>query len=623
MPTLAADAVTFASRRRTRGARGFIEFKQRSRLLRRRSGSSPDEHARRRRTDGDAGHAGPQRRRVTLETDRLTDGHSSRTRRSRFAGGSSTTRTRPGSGRRSGHVCGRPCGVEHDEATSCGPLAGRRSGVRSAGVAIGDERSRDGEVLGVTSPSRSTLHLRRAGVVLRGARAGDPRKRRRPAHPHIRTLFALIAPSEIGPAGSKASSPTSSCTLFATASTNRTRPPHWLNEGLAVYLSDGYGDSDRQQVEQAAGTIDHPARRTAGAFPTTPSGSFSPPESVSAVARIVDVHGRDPWSSDPLVADGVSDDGRSRQPSGARSRVRGGVAGGPRRQPTDEARAVAPRPDRCRGLERPRPKPSFEVPGQRPPAPGSPSGPVPTSGDDPLAVLVSSSGLIGLALVVVIGALAIRRARREPIRLPGRSRATTAVRATPTPEDPDAERPPPRRPGAAANGSSNSGWSRRATPMRTRVGLDRTWGRCRLRRTTGRHGPTRSAHLAMSVSAGSRDPELAGHARGRAAGPRFSDRRTTRIGGASCSLHHPGAVSARRDGPRPPGPAGRPEGPDRGAPDADPGRRAAGRRGRRRRSQPERPARGVPDRRGPDPAQRDGDRPASRGFEPAGLAGLQ
>ena len=89
--------------------------------------------------------------------------------------------------------------------------------------------------------------------------------------------------------------------MFQTAVDNPYHePPHWLNEGLAVYLSDGLRrDVDRNQVEGAAtdGTI-IPLDGLAGAFPTTRDRFFlAYGESVSAVDRIVRVNGRDALSS--------------------------------------------------------------------------------------------------------------------------------------------------------------------------------------------------------------------------------------------------------------------------------------------------------------------------------------
>jgi peptidase MA superfamily protein len=100
--------------------------------------------------------------------------------------------------------------------------------------------------------------------------------------------------------------------VFDTATKNPYHdPPHWLNEGLAVYLSQGYGASDRNLVEGAAkdGSI-MPLDGLIGAFPTTRDRFFlAYAESVSAVDWIVANKG-----SAALIgliksyADGVSDD---------------------------------------------------------------------------------------------------------------------------------------------------------------------------------------------------------------------------------------------------------------------------------------------------------------------------
>ena len=68
------------------------------------------------------------------------------------------------------------------------------------------------------------------------------------AHADIRTLFALITPERDRPAlGGRRRARTSSSTSCSTRpSTIPYRfPPRWLNEGLAVYLSEGYGSQDR------------------------------------------------------------------------------------------------------------------------------------------------------------------------------------------------------------------------------------------------------------------------------------------------------------------------------------------------------------------------------------------
>ncbi len=84
--------------------------------------------------------------------------------------------------------------------------------------------------------------------------------------------------------------------VFADATDNPYhRPPRWLNEGLAVYLADGYGVGDRAQVAGAAGdgTL-IPLSGIVGLFPTTYQRfSLAYAESVSAVDFFIDTYGRD------------------------------------------------------------------------------------------------------------------------------------------------------------------------------------------------------------------------------------------------------------------------------------------------------------------------------------------
>lgn len=241
------------------------------------------------------------------------------------------------------------------------------------------------------------------------------------AHPDIRTLFALITPADIGASWVESVVPHELAHLvFATAIDNPYHdPPHWLNEGLAVYLADGYSPSDREQVGQAAkaGSI-IPLDGLAGAFPTTRERFFlAYAESVSAVDRIVRVSGRDALVK--LVrsyANGVSDDeafqaalGRDvagfeadwLAELGARAPIRRGPVVAP----------VGPLPE---GWAGPQPDPSFEVTGSQPPVtPGSPL-PSTVDNDGILPVFLRDSlGQIGLAVLVVVIAVAVRRARRR------------------------------------------------------------------------------------------------------------------------------------------------------------------------------------------------------------------
>ena len=133
------------------------------------------------------------------------------------------------------------------------------------------------------------------------------------AHPDIRTLFANIGPDAVDDPWVGVVIPHELTHLvFDSASQNPYHAPlHWLNEGIAVYLSEGFTTSDRGAVKTAvqAGNL-MPLRALAAQFPTTQDRFFlAYSESVSAVSFLVDTYGRDAMVQ--LVrsyAGGVSDD---------------------------------------------------------------------------------------------------------------------------------------------------------------------------------------------------------------------------------------------------------------------------------------------------------------------------
>jgi hypothetical protein len=133
------------------------------------------------------------------------------------------------------------------------------------------------------------------------------------ANAEIRTLFALIAPGAIDDPWVGVVIPHELTHLvFDTAVRNPYHfPPRWLNEGLAVYLSQGYDASDRASVESAArdGTL-MPLTALTGDFPSSRDRFFlSYAESVSSVDYFVRTYGRDHLVA--LIrsyARGVSDD---------------------------------------------------------------------------------------------------------------------------------------------------------------------------------------------------------------------------------------------------------------------------------------------------------------------------
>lgn len=126
----------------------------------------------------------------------------------------------------------------------------------------------------------------------------------------IRTIFAWIAPGDS--TASVYVSHELTHLVFNTAVQNPYHsPPRWLNEGVAVYLSEGYVASDRSQVEAAAPTGRlMPLVALAGLFPTSADRFYlAYAESVSAVDFLVRHYGKDALVR--LIrsyAGGVSDD---------------------------------------------------------------------------------------------------------------------------------------------------------------------------------------------------------------------------------------------------------------------------------------------------------------------------
>jgi hypothetical protein len=117
------------------------------------------------------------------------------------------------------------------------------------------------------------------------------------AHPGIRTLFGLVEPRHIDSdwADELITHELAHLVFHEAVDNPYQYPPRWLNEGLAVYLSKGFDDGDRRQVQGAAGggTI-IPLEGLGGQFPTRPGRqSLAYAESISAVDFFVVAHGQD------------------------------------------------------------------------------------------------------------------------------------------------------------------------------------------------------------------------------------------------------------------------------------------------------------------------------------------
>ena len=116
------------------------------------------------------------------------------------------------------------------------------------------------------------------------------------AYANIRTLIGLIPPDQIDDPEVAVRIPHEFVHMvFDTASKNPYHsPPRWLNEGLAVYQSEGYGASDRAAVEDAAksGSL-IPLDGLTGQFPNGNDFFLAYSESVAAVDYMIRTHGSD------------------------------------------------------------------------------------------------------------------------------------------------------------------------------------------------------------------------------------------------------------------------------------------------------------------------------------------
>jgi len=115
------------------------------------------------------------------------------------------------------------------------------------------------------------------------------------AIPETRTLFALIAPGELSYAATVVPHELTHVVFGDITRNPYHSPANWLNEGIAVYVSQGFDSSDKQLVEQAAadGSL-MPLSAISGMFPTTQERFFlAYAESVSAVDYFVRTYGHD------------------------------------------------------------------------------------------------------------------------------------------------------------------------------------------------------------------------------------------------------------------------------------------------------------------------------------------
>jgi hypothetical protein len=246
------------------------------------------------------------------------------------------------------------------------------------------------------------------------------------ANSDIRTLFALISPAEIDDAWVGIVIPHELTHLvFDTAVDNAYHyPPRWLNEGVAVYLSQGYDQPDRSRVSSAAEDGELiPLDGLAGLFPTTADGFYlAYAESVAAVDYLVRTHGQDALVE--LInsyAEGRTDDEAFEEALGVD--LTAFNAGWFADVGTDVPPRIGPQPappgPLPEGWSGPAPAPSTAPTAAPVASPGASPAPAPGTGTSgsplvPLVILVvAAAGLIGAGLVLS------QRRRRIPGPRPG------------------------------------------------------------------------------------------------------------------------------------------------------------------------------------------------------------
>lgn len=115
------------------------------------------------------------------------------------------------------------------------------------------------------------------------------------AYPEIRTLFAWIAPGDFGFAKTVVPHELMHVVYADVIRNAYHYPANWINEGIAVYVSEGYNATYLSDVSDAVsgGTL-MPLVALAGEFPTTDANRFelAYAESVSAIDYIVKTYGQ-------------------------------------------------------------------------------------------------------------------------------------------------------------------------------------------------------------------------------------------------------------------------------------------------------------------------------------------
>ncbi len=189
---------------------------------------------------------------------------------------------------------------------------GDKAFAQSAANVANDAIDKASQLLGVTLPKPVDLYIYATQQALinavspaRDAIAGE-------AHATIGTMYVWLPPSQSASAQAVTIAHELTHLVFNQAIMNPYHePPRWLNEGIAVYLSEGYSSQWQAEISSAVSKNDLiPLDGLAGLFPS-PTDEFylAYGESVSAVNYFIQTYGDQKlWALVDSYSQGLSDD---------------------------------------------------------------------------------------------------------------------------------------------------------------------------------------------------------------------------------------------------------------------------------------------------------------------------
>ncbi len=197
---------------------------------------------------------------------------------------------------------------------------GDRSFAQSAANVANDAIDKASQLLGVTLPQPVDLYVYATQQALLDAVSPNRENIAGEAHASIGTMFVWLPPDQ--PPSDQAVTVAHELThlVFNQATQNPYHgPPRWLNEGIAVYLSEGYSLQWQAEVSSAvsSGSL-IPLDGLAGLFPPGDNFYLAYGESVASVDYFIKTYGDQKlWALVRSYSNGLSDDDAFTQATGS------------------------------------------------------------------------------------------------------------------------------------------------------------------------------------------------------------------------------------------------------------------------------------------------------------------